>query len=243
MKKANRHLPALAAALISLLMLVHGPIPQPPDYHHFADARSAFTIPNAADVLSNIGFAVAGIWGWLCIRRSPGMTCRPGYLLFLAALVMTAAGSFFYHLAPDDARLVWDRIPIALACAGLLAAIHAESTRNVNEARNTGILALAAIASVMWWVHSGDLGPYLLLQALPLALIPLWQWTGNAPHQERIAFAIAILLYLLAKAAELHDHAVMAMSGIISGHTLKHLLATMAAGMIVSVLARRTRRK
>lgn len=242
MKKAVRHLPALAVALISLLMLVHGPIPQPADYHHFADARSAFSIPNAADVLSNIGFAAAGIWGWLCIRRSPVMTGRPGYLLFLVALVMTAAGSFFYHLDPDDARLVWDRIPIALACAGLLAAIHAESTHNVHEVRNTVILAIAAIASVMWWAHSGDLRPYLLLQVLPLVMIPLWQWTSDAPHRERATFAMAILLYILAKAAELYDHEVMAMFGIISGHTLKHLLATMAAGMIVSVLAGRARR-
>lgn len=241
MKNAIRHLPALVAALIGLLMLVHGPIPQPLDYHRFADARSVFGRPNAADVLSNIGFAAAGWWGWLCIRRSPALARRPGYLLFLAALAMTAAGSFFYHLSPDDARLVWDRIPIALACAGLLAAVHAENTGSAREARNAGILAAAAIASVMWWFHSGDLRPYLLLQVLPLVLIPLWQWAGNAPRSERLAFAIAILLYILAKAAELHDHEVMAISGVLSGHTLKHLLATMAAVMIVSVLVKRVR--
>lgn len=234
MKKGTRHLPTLVVALIGLLMAIHGPIAQPPDYHHFADARSAFGIPNAADVLSNIGFAAAGLWGWLRIRHR-----QPGCLLFLGALVMTGAGSFFYHLAPDDARLVWDRIPIALACAGLLAGVHAQCTGTDHEARNTGILAVIALTSVMWWSWTGDLRPYLMLQVLPLILIPLWQWAADRPCDERRAFAAAILLYVLAKGAELHDHEVFHASGIVSGHTLKHLLAIAAAGIIVPVLTRR----
>ena len=51
---------------------------------------------------------------------------RHGYRLFLVGLLLTAFGSGLYHLAPDNARLVWDRLPIALACAGLLAAVRAE---------------------------------------------------------------------------------------------------------------------
>lgn len=224
----------LVAALIGLLMAIHGPIAQPPDYHHFADVRSAFGIPNAADVLSNMGFAAVGLWG--CVRVGHR---QPGYLLFLGALVMTGAGSFFYHLAPDDARLVWDRIPIALACAGLLAGVHARCTGHDNELRNTGILAVAAVTSVMWWSWTGDLRPYLMLQVLPLVLIPLWQWACGTPRKERMAFAVAILLYIHAKAAELHDHEVLYATGIMSGHTLKHLLATAAAALIVSTLGRR----
>lgn len=243
MKRVTRYLPLLATLCLGLLMALHGPIAQPEHYHHFADTRTAFGLPNAADVLSNIGFAAAGIWGWLCGTNShrEGNRASPGYLLFLIALVLTAAGSFYYHLQPDDARLAWDRVPIALACAGLLAAVHGEATRSTHVMRNTIILAVAAVWSVIWWYVSGDLRPYLLMQALPLILIPLWQWIHGTPPSERAAFGLAILLYVLAKIAELQDHEILAISGFISGHTLKHLLATAAAFAIVSVLVTRAK--
>lgn len=240
MKRLLPHLPLFVTLALAALLALHGPILQPDDYHAFADARPLLGLPNAADVLSNLGFAIAGIWGLLAtgasIKASPG---RAGYTLFLVALVLTAAGSAYYHWQPDDARLVWDRIPIALACAGLLAAMHAETTRSAHGARHTALLAIAAVASVLWWHASADLRPYLLLQILPLVLIPLWQWQGRAPRRERLGFGLAILLYVLAKAAELADHHVLDASALLSGHTLKHLLATTAAFAIVACLVRR----
>ena len=97
----------------------------------------------------------------------------------------------------------------------------------------TLVLALAAVASVYWWDISGDLRPYLLLQALPLVLIPLWQWIYGAARERRMAFAAAIALYVLAKVAELNDHAIYAITGTVSGHTMKHLLATLASAVVV----------
>ena len=128
MSRIARHLPAAAIAVAAIAMLFNGPIHQPQAYHAFADGRALLGLANAGDVLSNIGFALAGLWGlWVfrtqAARRALGASW-PGYALFLAAVVMTAAGSSFYHLAPDDARLVWDLVPIALACAGLLAGAY-----------------------------------------------------------------------------------------------------------------------
>jgi hypothetical protein len=186
-------------------------------------------VPHAFDVFSNVGFAIVALWGWRVVRH--GRSC--GYALFVASLLLTAIGSSFYHLEPHDTRLVWDRLPIALACAGLLGAVRAESRGRWNDAVATVALAVAAFGSVYWWDISGDLRPYLLLQALPLVLIPLWQWIYHAPRERRIAFAAAIALYVLAKVAELNDHAIYALSGLVSGHTLKHLLATLASAVVV----------
>jgi hypothetical protein len=146
-------------------------------------------------------------------------------------------------MAPDDSRLIWDRLPIALACGGLLAGVRAQAGRDVNGARMAGVLALVAIASVFWWYATGvngagDLRPYLLLQASPLVLIPLWQVIYDAPRADRIAFATAIGLYVAAKAAELLDQQLFASLHWISGHTLKHVLATAAAAVIVARLTR-----
>lgn len=250
MNRSLTALPLLITLAVCALLLAHGPIAQLPHYHEFADQSAFFGLPHAADVLSNIGFVFVGLWGWLRLRP---MADHPsihagwqGYRLFLIGLMLTAIGSGFYHLAPDNGRLVWDRLPIALACAGLLAAVRAETRPNVDAKSSTAWLALFGIASVAWWYVTdlqgqGDLRPYLLLQALPLVLIPLWQAIYASPRRDRIGFAIALLLYVAAKAAELHDHQLLAALGWVSGHTLKHLLATAAAAVLVGRLVERIR--
>ena len=55
---------------------------------------------------------------------------------------------------------------------------------------------------------------------------------------KRLAFALAIGLYVIAKIAELNDRLLFDLTGWISGHTIKHLLATAAAAIIVWGLVR-----
>jgi hypothetical protein len=225
-----RWLPSAVIALAALAMLLHGPIPQLRDYHAFADARSWLGIPHAGDVLSNIPFAWVGLWA-LARRRS-----TLAWAAFDVALVLTAIGSSYYHLAPDDARLVWDRLPIALACAALLAAVHERTDAPRHTTLRLAALCAVAAASVAWWRATGDLRPYLLLQGAPLVLLPLWQWRARVPRRERILFALAIAAYVVAKILEVLDRAAFEAIGVVSGHTLKHLFA--AAGAALLVIAR-----
>lgn len=246
MNRLTRHAPAAVLALAVIALGIHGPIHQPQSYHEFADARGFLGLPNAADVLSNIGFALPALWGaWIfrhpAARRALG-AAAPGYMLFIAALLLTAIGSGYYHLAPDDSRLFWDRLPIALACAGLLAGAYADTHTRPYSMRLVVLLAAAAIASVLWWSGTADLRPYLLLQAAPLVLIPIWQAAARASLVERAAFGAAIALYVAAKVAELADRAIYEAMGFASGHTLKHLLAAAASAVIVAVLVSRARK-
>ena len=55
-----------ALALLAWLLPAAG---LPADYHHFADQRSWLGVPHAADVLSNLPFALMGVWGWWQWRR------------------------------------------------------------------------------------------------------------------------------------------------------------------------------
>lgn len=226
-----RLVPGILVALIAVAMLIHGPILQPARYHNFADVSVWLGIAHAADVLSNLPFAIVGIWAlW---RRRAGAA----WTAFDAALVLTAIGSAYYHASPDDARLVWDRLPIALACGALLAAVHSDM-RGRAEMPTLAALCTAGVASVVWWRVTGDLRPYLLLQGAPLLLVPFWQWQGAAPRRTRVMFGIAIAGYVAAKVCEGFDHQILAAATVVSGHTLKHLLAAMAAVMIVGGRAR-----
>jgi hypothetical protein len=243
-------LPTVITLGATLGFVAYGPIPQLPNYHAFAEQRVSCGIPHWGDVISNAGFAFVGLWGLdvlRTLRRTDDTRAgRLGYRVFFVSLVLTAIGSSFYHWAPDNDRLVWDRLPIAIACAGLLVAVRAESKSNTNEVVWTVLLTLAAVASVLWWQVTeasgeGDLRPYLLLQGLPLVLVPLWQANAGAPRTTRVAFGLAVLLYVVAKIAELNDHAIYAQLGFISGHTIKHTLATLSSAILVAQLAWRER--
>lgn len=249
MKSPLYRLPLITTVIACLLLLLHGPVAQLPHYHEFADQATWLGIPHAGDVLSNLPFAFIALWGMMrlwAVRYHPAVYAgRYGYALFLTGLLLTAIGSSYYHLAPSDARLVWDRLPIALLCAGLLAGARAENLPNENGKVCAFLLAVFAVISVDWWRITGengigDLRPYLLLQLLPLILIPMWQAIYRAPQQDRIAFGAAAVCYVLAKLCEISDHAVYSLLGVVSGHTLKHLLAALAAGIIVHSLIQRT---
>ena len=252
MKPAVAFLPVVITLLSLGVMIVHGPIAQTENYHAFADLDQRLGMPNASDVLSNLGFAIVGLWGIFKLwpqRHHPRLQpARPGYALFLLGLTLTALGSGYYHLAPDNARLIWDRLPIALACAGLLAGVWSETALpRQRVVMATTLLALYSLGSVLWWYFTelqgaGDLRPYLLLQILPIMLIPLWQTIYRSPTADRRAFGAALLLYVGAKLAEVNDAALFTMTDLlISGHTLKHLLATAAAAVLVHRLIQRTR--
>ena len=133
MKSLPHYLPTAVTLLLAAAALFHGPIHQPDGYHDFADQSLVWGVPHFCDVTSNLGFALAAFWGWL--RMAPAADHDDlrhgwaGYRLFLGGLFLTALGSTWYHLAPDNARLVWDRLPIALACAGLLAGVLGDVRR------------------------------------------------------------------------------------------------------------------
>ena len=249
MLRWKHDLPYVAMLLIAAAMLAHGPIVQPLDYHAFADRREFFYVQNAADVASNLGFLMVGVWALWALRHAERRAALgaawPGYATFFIGVALTAIGSGYYHLAPDNARLLWDRLPIAIACSGLLAGGYADAYGRIATSVHP-VLVSAAVLSVLWWsvtdaLGIGDLRPYLLLQVAPLVMIPLWQWAAGVPSRDRIAFGVAILLYVLAKVCEVHDHEVFNALGVFSGHTIKHLLAVAAAAVLTINVVLRVR--
>lgn len=243
------------AALLAIGLLGHGPVAQWPDYHAFADRRAWFGIANAADVLSNLPFALVGAWGFLNLVRAPAATHRrAAWLVFCAALACTAVGSTVYHLAPDNTTLVADRLPIAWACAALLCAFGAErwDQRWAGGAALAGALVAGTLAVLYWaWTErngAGDLRPYLYVQFLPMLLVPAALWLeALVPARRRAdvtpasAWWTVFACYAAAKAFEMVDGAVFEALGFVSGHTLKHLLAAAGAAWLVRAAVRATR--
>lgn len=230
-------LAALAAALGALLL---PPIPQDPGYHAFADGRALAGLPNALDVLSNLPLVVLGAMGLArCLRKGEG---DPGRIkaLFFATVLLTGIGSSLYHLRPDNDSIVLDRLPLSIMSVALFGAMLAERV----SLRAGKWLAWGAViagpASVGYWRSgelrgAGDLRPYGYLQFVPVLLIVLLlilRPEGGIPAGR---FAQAFGWYAAARAAELLDAPVLAWTGVVSGHTLKHLLAAVAVGYLLAL--------
>lgn len=235
---------ALFTAALALAVAALPPISQPAEYHAFADTRSFFGVRNFFDVASNLGFLAVGLLGiaWLARDRdvfAAGAERWPWALLF-CALVLTAFGSAYYHFAPDNSRLVWDRLPIAAGLMAVVAAMIAERVAARLGLFLLPLLIVVGIASVIYWNLTDDLRFYLFVQTYPLAAILLIALL-YPPRYTRTHDLFAVFgLYFAAKLCEFYDKEIFALGKLISGHTLKHLLAALALYVLLRMLQKRT---
>jgi hypothetical protein len=236
---------AIAIAFIALLL---PPIPQPLSYHNFADHRAWLGIPNFGDVVSNLPFALVGIGG-LIVLWTPNKVEfadpreRWLYVVMFAGLILTAFGSGYYHLAPDNARLVWDRIPIMIVFMALLSAVIAERVSVGAGLWLFPVLEVAGIGSVLLWRASelrghGDLRFYAAVQVYSI-LVLLLVLLFPARYTRGYDFAIVVGFYILAKILEETDRSVFSLGHFVSGHTLKHLAAAATSYWILRMLMKR----
>lgn len=231
------------------------PVPQDAAYHLMADERPILGVSNSFNVLSNVPFAIVGLAGLAAVfRRSEDRSPRwhdpwerwP-YAALFAGTALTALGSVFYHLAPDNARLVWDRLPMTIGFMGLLTAIIAERVGLALARRLLIPLLVLGAASVLYWYWTelegaGDLRAYGLVQFGSLLVIVLLLLLHPPRYSGAKYLWAALLAYLAAKVFELADRPIFAVGQIVSGHTLKHLAAAGALALIVIMLSVRSRR-
>lgn len=215
-------------------MLFAPRIPQNPLFHQFADGNSLLGIPNAFNVLSSLVFAWVGIDGLYRLAAKKSLQIHagiyPAYGVFFAALVLTALGSALYHWSPDNPSLALDRLPMAIAFMSFTAILLAERVSLGFARRAFPLLVLAAIAGVGYWYYSelagrGDLRVYLLLQLIPILLLPVILLAFESRYTRSADLWWLLAWYLAAKLCEHFDQAIYDALGMISGHSLKHIAA------------------
>ncbi|XP_027908988.1 uncharacterized protein LOC114168393 [Vigna unguiculata] len=243
----NRSLYAWLVALFCflVLMIVTPAIPQSQEYHNFADHRKFLGIPNALNVISNFPFLVIGLVGLvLCYRGNYFRLSLEGeiwgWTCFYVGVAAVAVGSSYYHLKPDDARLVWDRLPMTIAFTSIIAIFIIE---RIDERKGTVSiipLLLAGIISIVYWRFFDDLRPYALVQFVPCIAIPLMAILLPPMYTHSTYWLWAAGFYLLAKVLEATDEVIYGWTHhIVSGHTLKHLAAAMVPVFLTFMLAKR----
>lgn len=230
------------------------PVSQSIGYHQFADQRSFINIPNFYNIISNLAILLSGTAGLLFLFRSYQSSAQKvffskteywPYLILFLSVVATAFGSIFYHWAPDNDNLLWDRLPMAIGVTALVAATLVERISPTLGLWSLPFLTAMGILSVLYWYWTeqqgaGNLNFYIVTQFYSILLIVLLSmcYPSRYTHAKEIYQVIA--LYAVAKLAEMLDMQVYNLVGhFISGHTMKHLLAALAVYRIVWMLQKR----
>jgi len=222
------------------LVLFQAAIPQDKAYHILADKRTCLGIRNFGDVTSNLAFLLVGGAGWLWCYRHLTTGARLSWLIFFAGVALVFFGSAYYHTAPNNDTLVWDRLPMTFAFMALFAALLSEHLGAVWERPLLWPALVLGVASVLWWRYSDDLRLYVWVQAAPLLAIPLVLAMFPARYTHRLYLLYGLGFYALAKVTEYYDLRIFeATAQFISGHSIKHLFAACAPLMLLLMLRRR----
>ncbi|MBI2318259.1 MAG: alkaline phytoceramidase [Betaproteobacteria bacterium] len=241
----------LVAALAAMAMLP--PLPEPQVFRQLADDRTFLGIANLFNVASNVPLLLIGTWGlhfvWRGEPRQRDAFADPierwPYLLCFLGIALTSLGSAYYHLAPDSARLVWDRLPMAIGFMSLLSATVVDRINARAGLRLLLPLLLIGVGSVVVWRWS-QLGgaenilPYAVVQygSIAAILAIAMVFPSRYTHGAKI-FGVAAT-YGAAKMAEILDAQIYALGQFVSGHTLKHLIAAIAVYWLLGMLRLRS---
>jgi hypothetical protein len=234
---------ALAAAFLL------PPMPQPLDYHDFADQRHAYGVDNFLDVVTNAAFLLAGCAGLVVVFSGRAVFGSPAerwpWAVFFLGVLLTAAGSAWYHLSPDNETLFWDRLPMTVAFMGLV------SSQVVDRISvRAGLLLLAPMlivgaASVVYWIvteraGAGNVLPYGVLQGYSVVVLLLMAVLQPSRYTRGSDLYYIFGWYVLAKLLETFDAEVLALGHLVSGHSLKHVAAAVGGFVACRMLVRRT---
>ncbi|MBV1731977.1 MAG: hypothetical protein KUA38_06990 [Hydrogenophaga sp.] len=212
--------------------------------HPFVDTRSLWGVPHFMDVWTNGAMGVAGLLGgWALLRVGPwGLGTRLALAVFFGGLLATCFGSAWYHWAPDAHGLVLDRMGMAVTFAGALALAVAERVGQKPAACVMRLTLVVALLSAAMPLTHGNVLPWAVVQFGGMALMA---WLAlHKPRAGALGVRLGVLigLYALAKLLELGDEAVFHATGDgVSGHSLKHLVAGLAAWPVLRAMRQNAR--
>ena len=176
-------------------------------------------------------------WGFRCLSADAPASSSPAnagrYAIFFLGVLLTALGSGYYHLAPDNETLFWDRLPMTIAFMGL---VSSQIVDRINVRSGLVLLLpmlLLGVASVVYWsghrAHGrGECHPLRdssgLFGIRPAAAGPV----ASVALYPRQRYLLGIWLVCAEQVAGDFRRPGAGITTCVSGHTLKHLAAAAA---------------
>ncbi|MBI1225275.1 MAG: hypothetical protein GC192_08560 [Bacteroidetes bacterium] len=243
-KRLHIYLFTLAVVATIIGLWLAGPIPQDPAYHDFADQRTLFGVANFWNVVSNLSMLFLGAYGlwrslldWL---KRTDLVARLIPITFSIGVLFACVGSAYYHYAPDNLTLVWDRLPMTFMFMPLFALLIYDFIGKKEGGIAYWLLVPLGVFSVFYWRQTeaaghGDLRFYAFVQFFPMvAAVLLVLVSPQKPIYTRYLL-LALGWYVVAKLCEHFDDAIFNTLKFWSGHTLKHLVGSISLFYVLKI--------
>jgi hypothetical protein len=237
--KARDIILILLTVISFLTVFSFDPVGQDPMFHDFADQRSFFGIPNFLNVVTNVPFVIVGVAGLIFfLKNRDAHQYLAAHVILFGSVIAIGFGSAWYHYNPTNSSLVWDRIPMTLTFMSYFSIVVGNYVNRRAGARMLFPALILGVASVLYWFTSeqnghGDLRLYGWVQFYPMLCIPLILFLYPAQKNVKLKIILVVGIYALAKVAEKADDPILGFHYLISGHSLKHLLASLSVLLIL----------
>ncbi|KAI9118423.1 hypothetical protein K1719_010755 [Acacia pycnantha] len=204
-------------------------IPRSPYHHHFLDMRNLLGVPSTLNVITNFPFLVVGVLGLVFTLEGGVFNISSqgeafAWALYYAGIVGIAFGSAYYHLKPDNSRVLWDTLPMMVAYAFLFSCLVIERIGQRIGLCCLFTLLFASFLSVAYERIYSDIRFCVIFQLILPFAIPgvAFMYPSRYTHSTYWFWSTGI--YLLAKFEAVADKKIYYVNSyIISGHSLEHL--------------------
>jgi hypothetical protein len=236
----------IGITLIAVMAMFFIPaIQQDTAYHLFSDHRHIMGVNNFWNVLSNLPFVTLGACGlvitYFAKKKTKGRVAESGathlFTVFFTGILLTGLGSSYYHYNPTNLTLLWDRLPMTISFMAFFCMVIGFHTNMAIGKTLLYPFLVTGVASVGYWIATemrgaGDLRAYVLVQFLPLVLVPVIISNSPAEFLKSKTVWLVIVYYAAAKACEHWDSIIYEYFLYISGHSIKHLIAALGAYVV-----------
>ena len=223
-----------------ILLFLRPSIPQDLSYHLFADESIIGGVPHFFDVLSNVIFVIVGVLGVMEAFNQKSLIARKSWIIFFLSIFLIGPGSAYYHWNPNNDTLVWDRLPMG---AGFMVLYLILMVEHISLKLEKFLLpsVLMGLGSVIIWAIWDDLRIYFWIQFSSFLCIPIILLSFKSHYNLKSGYYFCLLFYFLAKLTETFDKQIFSLTNqIVSGHTLKHLLAGVGLWFLVWMIKNRS---
>lgn len=243
-KRSYKIIVLLAVFLLSAIALfIADPIAQDLAYHRFSDKRAFLGVPHFMDVISNLPFVVIGILGLRVARKSFKKKTMSYFVMTFTLFIgvtLTGFGSAFYHYAPNNFTLIFDRLPMVLVFTAFFGTIIYDYVDRRVGASLFYALLFVGVYSILYWYYTeiigqGDLRMYAFVQFFPIVATPLILAFYHRDGLYTKELVYVFIAYAIAKVFEHFDTQVFDLSGALSGHTVKHFFSALAVWFMLKV--------
>jgi len=120
--------------------------------------------------------------------------------------------------------IVRNSLPMTVCFMALFACVLGE---RLGHTLSLLVILLAVGAwSVWYWQQHDDLRAYIVVQFYPILMLPFVMTVWSSPYSHQHHLLMGAVWYGIAKWVEVKDRDIFVLTnGLVSGHTLKHIIA------------------